>query len=51
MSQSVLDLENIITTSNVTVKVFKNAIHISYLSYFPQPLALVMDADFPGFKF
>ena len=51
MSQTILDLEKIITTSNISVKTFKAAIHISYLSYFPQPLALEINATFPGFKF
>ena len=51
MNQTILDLEKIITTSNISVKTFKAAIHISYLSYFPQPLALEINATFPGFKF
>lgn len=51
MNQTILDLEKIITTSNISVKTFKAAIHISYLSYFPQPLALGINATFPGFKF
>lgn len=51
VSQIILDLENIITASKVSVKTFKNAVHISYLSYFPQPLALGTNANFPGFKF
>lgn len=50
VSQIVLDLKNIIT-SEVSVKTFKNAVYISYLSYFPQPLALQTNADFPLFKF